>query len=184
MALLVTSCPLPPGIPPPYDVTDLVFPANTVQIIPDAAHPDPADIERVGVVVTGRDAEGILRRPLAIQTLTGGGSTWEAVIPDLPMGPQLAFEVTAYGSPPEESELFRGAAGTVVANRWGRVTVTTRYNAPSSAGALVHRIRVRDSKRTVVETDFSIIVAYADTDADVSASLLALDNLAERKQGR
>ena len=124
----------------------------------------------MGVVVTGRDAEGILRRPLAIQTLTGGGSTWEAVIPDLPMGPQLAFEVTAYGSPPEESELFRGAAGTVVANRWGRVTVTTRYNAPSSAGALVHRIRVRDSEGTVVETDFSIIVAYADTDADVSAA--------------
>lgn len=122
--IFATGCPGPPGPgPPPYDVTDLVFSANTQQTIVPAQVPDPADIARVEVVVIGRDSEGVWRNPLATQALGLEDTAWRGLIPGLPIGPELTFVVTAYGALPEEPELFQGFAQKALAGPGESITV-------------------------------------------------------------
>ena len=60
--------------------------------------PDPANITRMAVTVTGLDRFGFGPGQLATLDLSFNGSSWEGTIDDLPIGTPLTFEVIAYDS--------------------------------------------------------------------------------------
>lgn len=112
--LIIGGCNLLGGDEPIYETTDLAFSTTAGMLGIQAVGQSPEDVSRVTVAVTGQDKFGTPGGLDITVELTYSGSAWEAVIENLPIGPELDFIVTGFNAdntPIYEGELLDHVLG-------------------------------------------------------------------------